>query len=470
MKRLLPIAASALAVIAGLTACDQDADITSQPGSALVSDQFSVVMDSSFTVSARSVLNPRVQSRTTTQLLGAIRAPQYGTLQADYVAQLFPSNSIDTVAVIPERIDSVKLQLVFEKAGFVGDSLAPIGFEVYPLTRQLPYPIYSDFNPDGYFDPSRRMGSGVFTAVGVSINDTVAANPYRFAYATLPLEFGLELFKKFKQDPELFNDPNAFAEYFPGVYVKDVFGSGRVTRITDTRIVMYYHKIRRLPNKDGVEVDSLTNHYAYYLATAPEVVSNTNINLEMSDQITQMANEGKAVMLSPAGRDVEITFPVEDIIRTYRQSTESALSVINTLTFSIPGDSIANGRNINPPGYLLMVLSKDRDKFFAENKLPDNITSFVSTIDITDMTYKFDDMRQYIIEMLEKEELLPEDYTFTLTPVSMVMESNGSSYYYSYTTSETLSGISPMVALPSMVELKPEKAKIKLTFSKQQLK
>ncbi|MBP3535366.1 MAG: DUF4270 domain-containing protein [Muribaculaceae bacterium] len=471
MKKHFPAAAAAaLTLLGAMTACD-DSVTTGMPGGSMVADRFDVVIDSSFTVTARSILNPKVQSRTTTQLLGAIKAPEFGTLRADYVAQLFPSNSIDTVGVTPERIDSVKLQLVFDKGGFVGDSLAPIGFEVYPLTRRLPYPIYSDFNPDGYYS-STPMGSGMFTAAGISVSDTVAGSSYRYAYAKLPRQFGVELFKKFKQDSQLFNNPEAFADYFPGIYVKQVYGSGRVTRITDTRLLLYYTKQRRLPNKDGVEVDSITSHFAYYMATAPEVVSNTCIDLQISEKINQMAAEGRAVMLSPAGRDVELTFPIREVIDYYRNKTQSALSVINTMSFKLPFDSIANGRGIYPSTYVLMVLSKDKDKFFAANKLPDDVTSFVGTVNASTMTYTFNDMRQYLIDMIAKDdagELTPEDYTFTLTPVSMVME-NSTSSYYGYTTSQTLSGMSPMIAMPSMAEFLPKKAKVTLTFSKQQLK
>lgn len=470
MNRFCIIAAAALSLLGSLTSCDDNSDLVSNPGGALVSDRFTVVMDSSFTVTMRSQLNARVQSRTTTQLLGAITAPSYGTLHADFVAQLFPSNAIDTTGVTPERIDSIKLQLVFPKAGFVGDSLAPIGFQVYPLTKQLPYPIYSDFDPEGYYS-TVAMGRGMFTAAGVSISDTVAGASYRYAYATLPRQFGIELFRKFKQDPLLFNDPYAFAQYFPGIYVRTSYGSGRVTRVEDARVVMYYHKIQKLTNSSGVEVDSLTNHFAYYMASAPEVVSNSCIDFKISDKISAMAQAGDAVIVSPAGRDVEMTFPILDVIANYKQQTAGALSVINSLTLSIPLDSIANGRGINPPSYLLMVLSKDKEKFFAQNQLPDNKTSFVATIDYPNMRYDFTGLEAYLSEMLKRNDISPEDYTFTLTPVSMVMENSASSsYYYYYSTSQsTLSGISPMITLPTMVQLHPDKAKLKLTFSKQSL-
>ena len=41
----------------------------------------------------------------------------------------------------------------------------------------------------------------------------------------------------------------------------------------------------------------------------------------------------------------------------------------------LPADTIATGYKVDVPPYALMVLSKDRDEFFAQNKLPDNKTS-----------------------------------------------------------------------------------------------
>lgn len=473
MKHIQLYIASALTLMAAVTACE-NSNTLEMPGSAIVSDRFEVVVADTFKLYARSILNPRVQSRTTTQLLGAIDAPTYGTLRADYVAQLFPSNAIDTVGV---TLDSVKVQLVFDRGGFVGDSLAPIGFEVYPLVGALPYPIYSDF-PAGTsyetvpfykssgFAADDCHGSGMFTASGTAISDASGGSDYRFAYATVPLAFGRKIFDAYRNPSTryLFSSPEEFAsELFPGVYVRTTFGSGRVTRITDTRLMAYYTKREKLANADGVLVDSVRHLYTYYLTTAPEVVSNTNIDLELAQSVTDLAEAGRAVIVSPAGRDVEMAFPIETVIKAYDEASAQTLSVINTLTFSVPCDSIENGRGIKPADYLLMVLSKDKDKFFAANKLPDDVTSFVAQYNANTMTYDFGNLRDYVMEMRAKgDALTPADYTFTITPVTMVYESNNSYY----TTSSTLSGMSPMVGMPSMTELLPEKAKITLTFSR----
>lgn len=472
MKKQLLLIIAAIAAALGWISCD-NADPLAMPGSSLVGDQFQIEIADTFKLNARSVANPKIQSRTTTQLLGAIEAPAYGILRADYVAQMFPSTNLDVTNV---ELDSVKLQLVFDKDGFVGDSLAPIGFEVYPLTGDLPYPIYSDTPISGKYNPNPGPddchGVGIFTAVGGAISTEAAASNYRFAYANLPLAFGQKILDAFK-DPATrpyFNNPDEFVNnVFPGVYVRCSYGSGRVTRVTDTRLLIYYQKRSQIANSEGVLVDSLQHLYTYAMVSAPEVISNTCIDLDCSQTIDQMAADGRALVVSPAGYDVEIDFPINNVIDSYKSNTIQALSMVNTMTFSLPADSVANGRGIKAPDYLLMVLKKDKDKFFAANKLPDNITSFTAALNANTMTYNFGNMRNYLMEMINKEEQIkPEDYTFVLTPVSLVMDDSSSSYYAQ--TSSSLMGLTPMIAMPSMAELRFKDAKITLTFSRQQLK
>lgn len=468
MKHLILTLASGAMLALAVSSCQSDSVSLADPGASLVSNNVEVLVDSTFTITTSTIESGPIQSRTTTQLLGAIHAKEFGTLRSDFVAQMFPSNDIETEDITP---DSLKLQLVFEKGAFVGDSLAPIGVEVYPLVKQLPSPIYSNYNPEAEqaYDASRQLGSSTFTAVGISANDTVAANPYRFAYVPMPNVLMYEILDKYKSDPALFNDPYSFQDFFPGVYVRHSFGSGRVTRISSCRMVFYYHKTYKVTNSEGVETDSISKLYNYFMAMAPELVSNTSINYQIAPDLAAMKNAGKSIVAAPGGYDVKLTFPIEAIINKIKSSDKDAMSVINTLSFSIPAAEIKSDHGINPPEYLLMVLSNKKDEFFAKNQIPDNKTSFVATYNPTTKTYSFGDLREYLVEMMDKEDpLTADDFTFTLTPVSMVMENSQSSYYYGVSSS-VLSGISPMIAMPAMVELLPDKAKIKLTFSRQSL-
>jgi hypothetical protein len=161
---------------------------------------------------------------------------------------------------------------------------------------------------------------------------------------------------------------------------------------------------------------------------------------------------------------VEISFPIKDVIKSYRTQSGN-LSVLNSLEFSVPADSIVNDRGIGLPSTLLMVLSKNKEKFFAENDLPDDVLSFYGTYSSDDNEYVFDNLRAYMLEMMSLgDDITEDDYTFTLTPVTLITETS------SYTTSTTTSGIAPTMSLPSMVDLKLNEAKIKLTFSRQNVK
>lgn len=184
----------------------------------------------------------------------------------------------------------------------------------------------------------------------------------------------------------------------------------------------------------------------------------------MSPAIYAMVDAGDAVIVAPTGTEVEILFPTEDIIAAYRKGNPS-LAVINSLTLSIPAEEIENAYGINPPERLLMVLSTEKDKFFADNKITDSETSFLLTYSAASGAYELSDLREYIITMMEKENITSDDCRFTLTPVNVETETTSSNYYYEGTTYVT--SISPYVTKLAMTKLDLGNAKIKLTFSRQ---
>ena len=65
-----------------------------------------------------------------------------------------PASQFDTVQITPSQVDSLKLMMAVSLNNIVGDSVVPMGLDVYKLTRLLPSPIYSDFNPADYYDPT----------------------------------------------------------------------------------------------------------------------------------------------------------------------------------------------------------------------------------------------------------------------------------------------------------------------------
>lgn len=138
--------------------------------------------------------------------------------------------------------------------------------------------------------------------------------------------------------------------------------------------------------------------------------------------------------------------------------------MINTLTMTIPADTLSNPAGIPAPPYALLVLANKKDEFFASNQLPDNKTSFYAAYNRTNRCYTFSTLRQYLLDLMEKEQITADDVTFRLCPVDVLFENTGSSYW-DYGTTET--ALVPYVDGPAMVKISLDKTKISFTYSNQ---
>lgn len=471
MKKLALLSAGVIATLSVIS-CDES---TSTAGGSLVEDEVEIVIDSNFTVSGRPVSNDLVQSRTVLQLLGNLDAKGYGSLSSDIVCQYMPTAYVDTFYVKPEYIDSVKLVLSMYKNGFAGDSVAPMGLTVYELNKQLPSPIYSDFKPEGYYDPSAPIGSTTYSALidgAESITTDTEGSVIKDITVKLPTELGVRLYNQFKTSEATFATPQAFAKWFPGLYIANSFGSGRVTRIASNMINVYYRSIMPIPDTDP-QRDTVFNLVGSYMAVTPEIITNNNIVYKMADDLKQRAQAGETMLVAPTGYDVEFNFPAREILRRYQENSGS-LSVVNSLSLSIPANEIENDYGLTPPPYVLLVKKKDKDKFFAGTQINDNLSSFYASYNSTTKSYTFSSMRNYILEIIKKGEATEEDEEFVICPalVSFYVNSNSNyySYYYGYnTTSTQVSSITPYVTEPVMATLDFSKAKIVFTYSKQTL-
>lgn len=457
----LSAAAIAIAAISHITftSCDDD---DSNIGSSIVEDQISITVDSLYTVEGKSIANTALQSRTLLQLLGRIDAEGYGSLSSEVVTQFMPSVTLDTTGVNVNTIDSIKLMLGVYHGNFVGDSVAPMGIEVYRLKRNLPSPIYSNFDPTGYYDPADKLGSNVYNASTMGESDSLKNATYHTVSVKLPRSLAQELFTAYKTQPANFSTPSAFIDnVFKGVYIRNSYGSGRLTLVSNTLMRVYYHRI--IKKDDGS--DSTQFAMANYFAVTPEIVTNNNIGLSIAQDVKQKIADGENIAVSPAGYDVEFKFPIEDIIASYKEGKGSE-SIINTLTFTIPVDSVDNKFGFGPAPYMLMIPKNKKNEFFQNNSLPDNVTSFYAEYDETRHQYAFTGLRAYLMEMLKKENISGDDCTFVFTPVNVNTESSGN-YYYGTTT--TVTSVTPYITKPTMTKMLFDKAKIRFTYSNQMI-
>lgn len=463
MKHILPILSGAVTVSALLAACE---NTTQDIGSSLIQEESEVVIHDEFSVTGYAKPNTSIESRTIVQLLGDISAEGYGNFTSDFVCQFMPASKIDTDGVTVNEIDSMKLILAYPNGGYVGDSIAPMGLEVFRLNRQLPSPIFSTFNPEEYCDVnSAPLASTIYVGNAQGENDSIQALSYREIHVDLPMSLAHELFNLYLDNPGAYSFPTEFAKHFPGIYVRNSFGAGRVTQIQQTTMVMYYHTTST--DSDGNTVTDKKE--GTYFAVTPEVISNNNISYSMDPALSARMEAGENIIVAPVGCDVEITFPIQDVIDYYLDNC-GVLSVVNTLTMTLPAEEIENDYGIAPPGSLLMVLSSRKDDFFLDNSTTDDKTSFIATYSSDTKGYVFSGLRDYFLDMLEKYNengaVDPAEATFTLTPVTLTTESTSSGY----TTTTYVSSITPYIGKPAMVKLDLDKSDITFQFSKQAFK
>lgn len=451
-----------------------------------ISDTYSaVIVDSSFTITGHSVLNQRLESRSSTKLIGSLACEGYGTLTSEVVTQMMPAISIDTAGTKLDWIDSCRLTLRIAEQGFTGDSLVPMRMNVYQLNKQLPEPIYSDFSPEGYYDPTDLLGSASYSASSAKIASTVTYSNtsssyyyynypytsstvtyYREVYVPMPLSLAKNMFSLYLSNPEVFNDPELFAQHFPGIYIANSYGKGRVMNFYNAEFEVFYRKhVQLTDTTDTIYPAAVMS----YMASTPEVISNNNIKFDIAQSVKNMVTDGEAIVMGPAGYEVEVEFPIEQIIATYNKNKENDLSVINKLEMEIPADLVTNTYDIAPPKYLLMVKRDKKNEFFAGDSLTNNKDSFYATYNSAKRVYQFSGMRDYILNILNEQGGLvaEEDRYFTITPVDVSTYTTQATYYSSSRTVTT--SIAPMISLPSIAKLRLDKAKIKITYSKQSM-
>lgn len=442
-----------LIVAIALFSCEDSSSI----GTSITQEEVEIIVDSSFTVDGSTIYSEKIQSRTLTQLLGKINAQGFGYLTSDVVTQFMPADKFDTTNINASNIDSIKLLLQIPNGGYIGDSIAPMGLKVYRLNKQLPSPIYSNFDPKGYYSELDLLGSTTYSANALAASDSLKKLPFRTITIDLPIDLGREFFNKYKESPEIYSDPTQFAQFFPGIYIANSFGSGRIMKISNSQVKLYYHRTVKM---EDTGKDSTYLKVGNYFAVTPEIITNNNIIYNISDDLKTMIQNGDNILVAPTGTNVAINFPTKEIVEAYKFNSGN-LAVINSLTFEIPVSKIKNKYNITPPPYVLLIQKSKLNDFFANSEVTDNESSFYAVYNNETGCYKFSDMRSYIINMSKKENITPEDEEFVIVPVSVNSET--------ISTSGTIyiKDIVPYVETPVMAKLHLDKATIKFTYSTQ---
>lgn len=454
-----------LAPVAANVSCSND---VSGIGSSLVTDKSEITVDSAFTITGKSVATTELRARTLSQLIGNIDARNYGSLTSDFVTQFMPAANIDTVKIDPANVDSIKLLLSFYGNAITGDSMTPMGIKVFALNRQLPSVLSSSFDPSGYYDSSKPLSSTIYSSNQL-YSDSLENDARHSIITKLPVSIGRDLITEYNSNPATFTTPYGFADFFPGIYVSNSFGSGRMTNIVYTRLNIYYHYPAKYTNTLDEERDTVYYTLSTIATATPEVLTNNNMRFNIAPELSSLAADN-TIAVSPLGYEPQITLPVREILSSYRNASSSSMVVVNSLTLRLPVDTIANDYGINPPSHVLLIPASQRDAFFDQQKVPDNVTSFLADYSSATKSYYFSNLRPYIMDIInsgKSEAEIDELSTLAIVPVEVTSETTEATYYTS--SISIVTAVGPHIEGPAMCKFDLDNAKIHFTYSSEKI-
>ena len=504
LRNLRMLASPLTAIVAGgfLLSCE---DNTPTVGGQLASGEVQIALDSLIwdgteqilhrgdqqnivrcpKISYETIFDDAVDTRSTTNLLGRISVPEYGDLNCSFVSRMMCTSRIDIPDSIPiEQVDSMKLIMTVERGALTGDSLAPQQLTVYSLTKSLPDDIDNRFDPTGYYDPYKPLGSRSFTLSALGMSDSIYMKS-SYVNIEIPMseKMARDVVEAYRNEntQSIFAWPQTFEQKFPGIYVEPSFGRGCVANISYTNFVIYYsYKTSDIKtDSDGTTSATIKTKVGLtdVFASSPIVLSSNNVTYRPSDYLKSLAANNEALVTTPGGYRINLRFPGQELVDIYRDS-QSKLAVVSDLKLSIPVEEIENEYGLTPPPYLALVKTSKLREFLASNSLPDGKDSFYGIYYSDSKRYGFSSMRNYILDLI-KNGVKEEDLNFTIIPVNLEFEkeeTNTNSYswwslYYGTSTSSSSSSepikCTPYILKPTMCRLKIDEARTIFTYSTQ---
>ena len=382
MKKLLPLAAF---VITFLTACD---DTTGTAGTEVMQDGDHITTSTAiFNAPSKSILAEHVLIATSHSYLGCIVDPETGSMtRSSFLAQYRPLDNYSQPEIdLMEKdenglvaCDSCELNLYY--TSYLGDSLVAMNARVRELDplhiMEEGQFYYSDLQPEDYLGTTPRLDvSSTYSIFDPSRPNQTASSSayYRRITMRLPVEYGVEIIRKYYTNPTGFTNAYQFIHQIcPGLYVENTGGVGCMLDVQFSTLDVYftYHGTTTAGN------DTTYAGLARFSATE-EVLQNTTVDTQIPEGLLAESNP-YTMLKSPAGIYTELTLPVEEIF-----SGEHAKDTLNSAQLLLDqynSTEVTSGTfTLPPPTRILLIPKSEIQTFFEKSKLPDDVTSFLAT-------------------------------------------------------------------------------------------
>jgi hypothetical protein len=158
-------------------------------------------------------------------------------------------------------------------------------------------------------------------------------------------------------------------------------------------------------SKDDKDVVYVDNTFFY---STEEVLQTTHITNDET-RISEMASETDCTYLkTPAGIYTEVTLPIDDIKLNHETDTLSSAKVV----FHKMNDKTDLAEKLlQDPTTLLMVPKDSLSGFFEKHQIPDNVTSYLATLNSSYNSYTFNNISTLINVLYDRKKSGGANYT-----------------------------------------------------------
>lgn len=420
---------AALGLAATLYSCD---DSTIGIGDFVADEDQIPAIAETYNVTTCTNLLDSIYSRTSSAYLGKYTDPEFGEYSAEFITQI---NCVEGQR-FPDTFQSIEeTTLEFYYNSYYGDSLATLRVQVDTLNKVInddgknKQLYYTSFNPEDFYNKNAApLAVKDYAAYNMAYADSTKSDDEYYGNITMSLgkDFSNYLTQKYKENNhQNFDDAHAFINnVLKGFYVHTTHGEGSVLYIEDIWLRM---KIKYLTkgNVSG-KVDSVVYMNVPFAATK-EVFMSTR--MQNSDKLKDFIKEDTpyTYLKTPAGLCTEVKLPLETMYEELNKDTLNSITLSLTKIKSTDDGPFKMGT----PNNLLLVRKSEMISFFENNKVNDNITSFLASYDSSTNSYSFSKLNRlvsYIFSEIRNENKKDEDWDkVLLIPVTAELDETESS-------------------------------------------
>lgn len=377
-------------------------------------------------VGTSTIKSDSVLSKSESLLLGRYVDAKFGEIKAEFLTQLdarlgggivLPDTTVVAANSGMSGILNSMLQSVDEKFGliksvyspsnltvdsvvyiiqygsdFMGDSTSLQALSVYELTKELTNQhYYTDVDVSEYCDKSNLLGATSFQVKN-----------YREIRIPLKVELGEKLVSIYNTSSDIKTQED-FNSFFKGVYVSHSFNRGTILNVLVSGVLVYYSFDAIISTsydgRDTVLTSSqIEDRYSInplvssIFLSANKAVQRVNAiqHSDLESVYEDLQVDTLTYVFTPSGFYTAVSIPFKSMMDSIRLNAEDTSKVMfNSVKLRFYYAKKYWDTDLLQSANMLLIDKKEVESFFYENKQPDGITSFVSSMDTTAKAYIF---------------------------------------------------------------------------------